>query len=81
MKCLNCDNKAKWKSTKYPSPLCSRCARIEVDKLLATGNFNLNESDTKTFYDFIDNNYKGLGSTQDPITGKLIKLNREDILK
>ena len=50
MKCINCDNEAKWISDKYPSPVCSKCARKEVDKLLETGKFNMDETAVADFY-------------------------------
>ena len=38
-KCLNCEKEAKWKSAIYVSPLCSTCARKEVDNLIKTGKY------------------------------------------
>ena len=40
MKCLNCEKEAKWKSAIYVSPLCSTCARKEVDNLIKTGKYS-----------------------------------------
>lgn len=43
-KCKNCGKEAKWKSTKYDSPLCTECARKVVDELIAKGECNIDET-------------------------------------
>lgn len=55
MKCLNCNKEARWQSSKYKSPLCNECARIEVDMLLSTGKFSYDETAIIDFYEPIMN--------------------------
>lgn len=80
MKCLKCENDAKWKSTKYTSPLCSKCARLEVDALLATGEYDPERDEVKFFYELISKPAFVNGSTQTP-NGNLIKLNKLTAMK
>lgn len=71
MKCINCDNEAKWISDKYPSPVCSKCARKEVDRLLATGDFDLDNSAVVDFYEPMSVIVFGNRVNFDPKTGEV----------
>ena len=73
MKCLNCDKEAKWKSTIYVSPLCSACARKEVDNLIKTGKYSIDETAVIDFYEPITincDNFKNI-TNFNPVTGEI----------
>lgn len=69
MDCVICGKKAKWKSTKYVSPVCSECARGEVNKLLATGEYSPDETATIDFYEPIEKSNDKTIANFNPNTG------------
>lgn len=71
MKCLKCNNEAKWCSLDLPSPLCSKCARKVVDDLISKGLGSADETATVDFYTPISISYRGGRANYNPDTGEI----------
>lgn len=73
MKCKNCGHKAKWISNTYPSPLCSHCTRVQVNKLIKQSG-EKNETAVTDYYSRLEEpTYQDEIVTFDVKTGEISK--------